>query len=91
MTIVTRPQARKIFWQKFEQGVCDYGKSGTERVTYWLRLGKDIHKITRATPSAYDAMTWAHANQFRARAYECYCFGHEAVGLPPRRNAALAA
>lgn len=71
----------KILWKTFEQGPCEYGRSGVARVTYWLRLGKEVRKVTNATPSGYDAMAWAHANNFRARGYECYCFGARAVGL----------
>ena len=82
--ILSRPLARKLQWQKLEGGPCEYAQSGVKRVTYWLRLDGDAHKITNATPSAYDAMAGALYKGKRARGYEAYCFSGARVDKAER-------
>jgi hypothetical protein len=86
VTILTRPLERKLAWQNFG-GPCEYAQSGTKRVTYWLRLGKEAHKVTNATPSAYDAMAGALHRRKRARGYERHCFGSAALEHAERKAA----
>lgn len=61
----------KIHWNRFGSPV-EYGRTGSHRVTYWLRLGKDVRKVTNATPSALE---WAWAHRRPAASYEAYAFG----------------
>lgn len=70
---------RKIDWQSFG-GPCHYGRTGTRRITYWVRLGTEVHKVTPATPSAYGDLGRGWNARLSCPGYERHCFGSAALG-----------
>ena len=64
-----------IAWQRLEGGAVEYGTSGRKRRTFYLRLGRDVRKITSATPAQYDAVMMALSSGKRQIGLEGYHFG----------------